>query len=224
MATFLQLCAALARESGAIGAAPSSVTGQTGRQEKAVNWIADAWLEIQNERRGEWLFLRKTFDQPLVIGTSRYTGAALGLGDFGSWPTTILPSIRTSSDDEAEIRWLDYERWRRAYDFGNQIAQRPVAWAVSPMRELCVGPKPDQAYQIRGEYQRAPQVLAANGDVPLCPEEYHMVIVHRAHMALCAHDEAWNAYKGAQARHDPIYRALVNGQIATPHTSGNSLT
>lgn len=226
MATFLQLCAKLAEVSGAIGAAPSSVTEQTGRQAKAVNWIADAWTEIQNERRNEWHFLRAKLEgAPLVPGTARYTSGALGIASFAEWRTPIPPSLYPSGqqDQEWELKELPYDVWRRIYAFGTHDAGRPTHYAISPARELCFGPTPDAAYLLRAEYQRAPQVLAANGDVPICPEEYHNLIVHRAHIALCMHDEAVNAMKLAQQRHDPIYRTMLNYQIDGPTTAGNRM-
>jgi hypothetical protein len=47
-------------------------------------------------------------------------------------------------------------------------------------RSLLVGPKPDKAYVVRGEYQRGPQTLADDGDVPIMPTQYHDAIVWRA--------------------------------------------
>lgn len=219
MATFLQLCAKLAEISGAVGAAPTSVENQTNRQAKVVNWIKDAWTEIQNERRNEWHFLRARLEgAALTPSTARYTAAALGITSFAAWRTPVAPSLYPSGsqNEEWELTYVPYERWRRSYDFGTHDANKPMFFTVSPERQLCFGPKPDAAYLLRAEYQRAPQVLEANADVPLCPEEYHNVIVHRAHMALCAHDEAWNALKGAQQRHDLIYRAMLNDLTDNP--------
>lgn len=220
--TFLELCATLTRESGAVGNAPSNVTGQTGRQAKAVAWVADAWGLIQSEQT-DWCFLRKEFEGPLITDTTIYAGATLGLTDHAQWLGNI--SIYPDGDQggESELRRITYDRWRRTYNFGTHDANRPVQYAISPNEELCVGPKPDAAYIARGEYIRTPQVLSANGDVPLMPARFHPAIVKRAKMLLCAHDEAWDALKAATAEYDLLYDDMLRDLLPAITTGGNAL-
>jgi hypothetical protein len=199
VSTFLQLCAKLAQESGAIGAAPSSVTDQSGRQKKAVDWVRDAWLAIQNDLP-DADFLQAEFEGSLVAETLRYTGASLDITNFARWVGSISLYPAGDQSQERELKPLRYDSWRRTFDFGTHDAGTPCYWAVDAGNQLCVGPKPDAAYVIRGFYRRTPQELAANGDIPILPERFHDAIVHRAHMMLAASDEAWDAYKGAQTR------------------------
>ena len=51
---------------------------------------------------------------------------------------------------------------------------------IDPQRNLILGPKPDAAYTITGEYQMSAQVLAADGDTPEMPSDYHQLIVYSA--------------------------------------------
>ena len=49
MATFLQLCQKLARESGSVSGGamqPTSVLNQSGRLAKVVAWLSDGWVEL----------------------------------------------------------------------------------------------------------------------------------------------------------------------------------
>ncbi len=230
MATFLELCASVARESGAMGPAPSAVTGQTGRQLKCVEWVRTAWSQIQAEK-GCWLFLRRDFTTAaaLIAGTKRYTGASLGIADHASWvgdyPDHGAVSIYMAGDQggESRLSQLSYEGWRRRYDFGAHDAGKPVHYAISPTNELLIGPKPDAAYAIRGEYWRTPQVLEANADVPIMPERFHDAIVWRALMLLCAHDEAWNALKSAEANYKPLQRNMQRDLLPSFSTGGNTI-
>lgn len=228
MSTFLELCADLARESGAIGTAPSAVTGQTGRQLKAVEWIAHAWEQIQADNP-DWLFLRTEFEGALAIGTKRYTGAALGLTNWARWvgdyPGHEAVSIYASGDqaNEAALRMIGYERWRRYYNFGTHDNGKPIEYAISPSGELLLGPTPDAAYVIRGEYSRTPQVLAANGDVPIMPSQFHPAIVWRANMLLCEHDEAWPARTAAEAKYKAILRNMQRDLLPEMTAGGNSI-
>jgi hypothetical protein len=201
MTTFLGLCSLMATRSGIIGAAPSAVTGQTGRQAKCVDWVMNAWQLIQELQ--DWNFLYGEVSAvALTIGTASYTGSALGVASrFGRFlgdrpgpsgrykPWTIYDnSIGTS--DETALCLIPYMLWREMYDRGAQTNQRPVHYAIAPDQSIRFGPIPEKAYKVRGEYVKAPQVLAANGDIPDMPTKFHDIIVWRAIMLAAEHDES----------------------------------
>jgi hypothetical protein len=48
--TYLELVERLYSETGLAGQAPTAVTGQSGMKAKLLNWIGDAWLEVQTAR------------------------------------------------------------------------------------------------------------------------------------------------------------------------------
>lgn len=52
--TYLELVQRLYREASLAGQAPVAVTGQTGMKAKLLDWIGDAWLEVQATRK--WPF------------------------------------------------------------------------------------------------------------------------------------------------------------------------
>lgn len=196
MATFLQLCADLVRESGGSGRAPASVIGQAGRQEKIVGWVRTAWVLIQN-LHPHWSFLRGEFTGTLVPGAATYTGASFNVSRFGGWiggragfePLSLYdPAVGRT--DEAPIRQITYDAWRQRWDRGVHDDGRPIDYTIAPDGTIRFGPAPDLAYAIRGEYRKSPQRLAANEDVPDMPEQYHDIIVWRAIKLMADSDEA----------------------------------
>lgn len=200
MATYLELVKDLARESGSMDpAAITSVTGVSGRREKMASWVRKAYVNIQNSRR-DWGWLIATFDVALVPGSAVYTPASFNLTRFSNWmkdrdwymPVTIHdPAIGLS--DEHEIPNISHEYWRTKWNRGDTSDWgRPVEWAISPRNEIVFGPTPDKAYRVRGQYQRGPQMLVNNTDIPEMPARFHDMITWEAHRLLLLHDGALN--------------------------------
>ncbi len=73
MSSYLELCQAVARDSGTVSdlTAPSTVASQTGRLLRIVNWTAEAYEHIQLER-DDWRWLRKEFDGSTLATVRRY--------------------------------------------------------------------------------------------------------------------------------------------------------
>jgi hypothetical protein len=202
MATFLQLCARAATR-GSLGVAPAAVTGQVGRQAKICDWVVLAWETIQN-MYSEWSFLHGEVSAvALTISDMSYTATDLGISTrFGGWkgdrahptlglyqPWTIYDNS-IGVDDETALYEVTYEQWRFSYDRGSHDASRPIVYAMAPDQSIRFGPKPDLAYRVRGEYSKAPQTLAANGDIPDMPSQFHDIIAWKAILLAAEHDEA----------------------------------
>lgn len=226
MATFLQLCQSVARESGTVsGDQPASVVSQVGRLAKIVGWTRTAWTRIQNDRSG-WLWMRKPFSGVTLEGNAAYTAASWAIADHAAW---LLDSMTAYGEavgraDEAPLRPVDWDRWMASYDRGAPDAGRPGAIAVRPHDgALMLGPVPDGAYVVRGEYRMRPQVLQTNGDVPALPERFHDVIVHRALMMLHEHDEAPESLAYAAASYRDLLSDLQRDQLPAVRLSGGSL-
>jgi len=222
MPTYLQLCQSVSRESGTIDGSnqPASVTGQVGRLNKVVVWTAEAWTRIQN-LHASWRFRRQQFSAALLANTQDYTAAALNIADLLQWrpvnpqePHNITiydPAIGVS--DETRLQFLPWSIFRRVYKFGQQDAQRPTHYTVKPDNSLSFGPVPDKPYMAQGEYIRTAQVLAANGDIPICPADYHNTIVNLAIQLLAEHDEGeWQAGTAA-IRYSEQLRSMASTEL-----------
>lgn len=200
MSTYLQITQKSVRESGTTqSVSPSSVASQTGRLLQFVNWTADAWTWVQN-KHSFWRWMRKEFSgKETVSGTARYTAASWSITDFARWreddiregyyPLTIYKQA-TGVSDENYLRQVSYEYWRSVYGRGTQTNDRPSVYAISPLNKICLGPIPDAVYIIGGEYQKTPQVLSDNDDVPECPARFHDIIVWKALIFAAEFDEA----------------------------------
>lgn len=229
MASFLELCASVARESGAVSAAPSSVSNQTGRQLKCVEWTREAWTQIQNDN-ADWSFLRSEFTSQLLANVMTYAPASFSLPSGVTKWLMDLPERQSmtiypvgAQDQEVPLRQISYDLWRERFNRGVHDPLQPVYWASAPDGSFLVGPKPDQAYVIRGEYVRQPQVLALDGDVPIMPAQYHNAIVWRACALLAEHDEAPMARQSAALKYDAIYRDMVRDLLPDIDLGGNAL-
>lgn len=231
MATFLQLCQDVARESGTISGPglPMSVTGQSGRLLKVVMWTAEAWRQIQNAR-DNWRWMRREFEGATTAGAARYTPASWNLDDFASWvrdQRDYLPvSIYRQSagvSDEGTIREVPWETWRAAYGRGAQTENRPTCYAISPSGEFCLGAIPNDAYVVRGEYYKAAQTLAADGDVPECPARFHNIIVWKAVLLLSEHDEAAFNVGTSRVKFLEYMEALERDQLPRVRIGGGPL-
>lgn len=232
--TYLQLCRDLARESGTVsnfGSQPAAVTGQVGRNAKIVAWIRDAWVDIQNEH-ASWRFRRKDFTSALIVSTGEYTQASFGLTDVALWPsgrgaqgdafTIYNPS--TGVSDETPLYFIDWESFKRRYRRGTQTDDRPQFWSVDYEGNLCIGPAPDIAYTFKGEYVRTAQELSANADEPICPDDFHMIIVWYALLRLMGADEApADARAHAAIQYDLLSRAMAASELPEVTTAGSSL-
>lgn len=225
MATFLELCKAVGRESGTVQpSAITSVANQTGRVQKVVQWTAEAWRRIQNAN-ANWLFLRGEWAGETIAGTATYTPAAINITDLARWmtdqqaagykPTSLYPTA-TGVADEGEITFIPYGLYRARYGRGAQTQGRPVVYTVTPSNEIALGPVPDAAYTLRGEYFRTPQVLTANDDEPTgLPTRFHEIIVYRALVLLGEHDEGEVQIGSAARNYRELLTALERDQLPT---------
>lgn len=200
MSTYLELVQDLARESGTVS--PSSITsvvGQTGRIEKLVYWVRKAYIDLQNDRLGQWHWMyAEAADKSITSGTGCYTGASFGLTRFGNWvvdadnlmPVSIyLPA--TGLSDEGALRQIDWPTWYTKYGRGEQTHNRPTEYAISPSNEICFGPIPDDTYTLRFPYYKSPQELTANADTPEMPSRFHDLITYMARRKMLIHDGAF---------------------------------
>jgi len=233
MSDFLQLSRNLVRESGTVsnfGSQPAAVTSQVGRNAKMVEWTKNAWCEIQAMHES-WIFRRKGFTSSLIVSIGEYTAASFSIADHYKWVggrresdvfTIYDPSVGVS--DETALRFMPWAAFKRLYRRGAQVDARPSAWSVDYEGNLCIGPAPNLAYVFTGEYVRDCQVLAANADEPICPPDFHMMIVWYALLYLVEHDEAAPIDRAAANRkYDTLARAMANSQLPPIERAGGRL-
>ena len=209
MATYLQLVKDLARATEVVDPGTiSSVAGATGRVAQMAYLVQDAWTQIQNLHGDTWDFLTAEIPETarLTVGIREYTPQSLGLlptddePDIPQWarwdgpsPLSTWPVAADGTETREEETDLTVSSWlefREAYMRGaNAVSDpglqaQPSVVTVDPLDRLVVYPEPDQSYRLAGYYTRAPQILEADGDVPIVSAEHHPTIVQAAKLLL----------------------------------------
>lgn len=226
MATFLSLTQDLHRECGVAGSTVATVVNQTGEAKRLVNWIRQAWHELQLARE-QWWWMRKDFSLLTVAGDNTYTGAdcAAPVTDLGEWKTDSFRLYKQSTGltDEGTLSFMAYDKWRNIYALNAQTNQRPMVVTVKPDMSLALGPAPDDIYLLSGEYYAAPADMTADADTPTgLPVQYHNAITWGAAMMYGAYEAAPEVYSLAKSKYD-YYMARLELNQLDPVIAGEPL-
>lgn len=224
--TFLQLCQKLAREVGAspAGNLPSIVTGQTGGLLQIVNWVAEAWNDIQLKEDWEWMRHGFTFETTIDDDTYPYSAisdatASAAITRFARWhlydaespPKIYLTSAGIGT--QTDLSPVTWEYFSRLYRTGTQAPGHPAHIAVDPQKNLVIGPKPNAAFTITGEYYRSPQTLAVDGDTPEMPTRFHDLIFYKAMEKYAYYESAQEILARAEKGMGPLSFQLECDQV-----------
>lgn len=224
--TYLTLCVEARQECRVSGTGPAAVTGQAGTLKRIVDWVAQAYTEIQ-ERREDWRWLRSTFTVDTVADTDTYaygdcTDSRLSatITRFRRWwledgddSNVTLYLTSGGVGGEAYLTPISWSDFRARYKRGTQTNSQPVHIAIDPQNNLVLGPKPDAIYTLNGEYQMGPQTLAADDDVPEMPARFHRLIVCRAMEKYGASENALEVFQRGGLEGDHLERRLELGQL-----------
>lgn len=181
---FLELVQRTRQECGIAGAA-TSVVNQSGEARRVIDWVRDAWLEIQGQH-DDWDFLRADFTITTTPGVGEYQPSDAVLtpaGDWKKWHKDTLRLYRNAlglADEQYFVEW-DYKVFRDTYRYNLQTPGRPAVFAERPQDSaIMLGPVADEVCTIVGECQRGPVSLLTDTDVPAIAPALHMVIVYKA--------------------------------------------
>lgn len=187
---FLALTQKLVEKGGMAGTGPTTVIGQAGEFKRAVGYINEAYVFIQ-QLRNDWRWMRDSCSFSTVANQASYTPAQCGVTDLGAWMMksrqctfrTYVTSVGVGS--EVDMTYLGYDEWRNCYQFGaiRDARSRPLVISYAPDQSIVLGQTPDSAdYTVLGDYYRAAAEMALDTDVPAMPSQYHMLIVYKALM------------------------------------------
>jgi len=205
---FLQLCQQVRQEAGIASNGPSTVGSQTGEMKRLVDWVAQAWVEIQ-EARNDWEWMRQSISFDTVAGQQIY---APSLGMVARWKEDSFRSFRASAGVGTEIFLANcnYTTFRDYYLFGSRqsLTTSPVTVSVMPDKSLILGPIPDDIYTVRGEYYKVPQTLASDTDVPDMPARFHWAIIHKALMKYGSYEAAMEVIQEQSGLYSAMFSRL----------------
>ncbi len=214
---FLELAQRLRQEAGIAGSGPSAVTSQTGELKRIVDWVASAWEEIQNMHT-TWRWMRQTATVTTSASDGNYSLSDFGIStSFSYWYPESFTIYRQSigQSDERDLHWIDYDTWRRLYNFGAAASTdgQPVEFSIAPDEAIVLGYRPDAAYVVKGEYQSGAVALAADDDTPGCPTRFHMAIVWKALMYYGEFESAPEVYGRGRNNFNTFLSALETSQL-----------
>lgn len=219
--TFLQLVQRVVEKGGISGSGPETVISQSGELKRAVNYVNEAWNDIQLART-DWRWMRGSVSFETVADQPTYTAEQCGITDLEYWllntKQNTFRSYVTAEGVGSEIffSYQPYDAWRDCYQYGaiRDSRSRPLTITVTPDQSLGLGETPDSGdYTIVGEYMKMPSLLVEDGDIPGLPIPFHMLIVYRALMIYAQYEE--NDYLRATAERDynRMYTRLVSNQL-----------
>lgn len=182
MSTFQELSQELARLAGVPGTGPANVATATGIELRCVNYIKNAWMDIQSHPKN-WKWMWGSYLAPApggaplltIIGTTNYS-----LTDVAQIRTKTFLTYETAVgiSDRQRMGWTPYDEFIARYAVVVPTNDRPLRITREPTGDLRVYPPPDKVYSIPFEYFKDVQVLAANGDIPNMPTRFHELIVY----------------------------------------------
>lgn len=197
-------------------AGPSTTIGQTYENGRFVKWIDTAYEDIQNLTQ-TWNFLRDDFSFNTIASVQNYTSDSIPLAELGTWDEDSFKSYLTSSgvNGEIELSYIPWEEFRRIYMLGaNQSTEgMPVYFTIKPDNSVSFWPVPDDEYTISGEYWKRAQVMDANDDEPLIPQQFQMIIVWKALMYYGHDAPAPEKYTAGEANYQRMLQKLELHQL-----------
>lgn len=223
--TYLELVQRLHTEAGLQGTAPSAVAAQTGMAARLVNWIQDAYADIQGIHE-TWLFRIADFSFSTTAAKQNYTSTEAGItSGFANWkynpdPNT-LSGIRLYSAvaDEQDLEYVPWEDFRAIYKFGSSRTQSgcPTIFTIKPNMSLDLWPIPDAVYTVNGEYVKAVDVLVTNTpDSPVFLSDFHLIILWKALMYYGAFEGAPEAYAHGQQEYNKLIGKMELRELPKP--------
>ena len=218
---FLQLVQRLHSETGRQGIAPVTVLGQTGMNQRFVNWILTAYEDIQGLHES-WLFRVTDFSFPTISTVQNYTPAGVSLSGLASWKFNsdynCLSGIRlySSIPDETDLQYLLWDDYKENYKFGSTrlTSGRPTVFSIKPDMSMDLWPIPDAVYTVNGEYvkQVTAQTLTNNTDIPVIPDQ-QLIIVWKALMYYGAFEGAPEVYAHGETQFNNALNKLEYNQL-----------
>ena len=211
---FIELCRTTRQKCGISGNGPASVLNQSGEMLRIVDWVNEAWMDIQN-LHDSWMWMRNEFTLELVAGQQTYDRTLAVPDDvFSHWHTKTLRTIGDTQSDEQHLTFSDYLAFRDTYLFSTRPVGRPSRFTVRPRDyALMLSPIPDRVYTVVGEYQKSAQKLVNNGDVPGMPKQFHMLIVYEAMKRYAAYEAAPEVLIGVRDERQRILNSLMVNQL-----------
>lgn len=200
---FLQLSVELAKLAD-ISGQPASVDNVRGEHKRVVDWVNQAWREIQSAN-DQWSFMwSQATPIMLASGTSLYD-QPVDCRDIITATVSLTDVVGNTSYPEF-VKFEDFRTLAR----NNAANGRPQYWTVRPDNKIIFYPAPDSVYQLDFEYYKKPADLVFSTDTPSLPEHFHMAIVYLGLFHYGVFEEAPSVMQMARANYNSYLLQMSN--------------
>lgn len=207
---FLTLVQEVHRESGSGGTAPTTLLDLRGENERLKNWVARAYLEIQ-ELHSDWKFLWNQHSMEVLASQSIYNpllGVGLSLSpssQIGEMDreTFFLDGDKLTAIDYLEVRHIAVETTEGA----------PYQVVMMPDDSLRLDPPPTSDGTLIFDYWATPANLTNNADEPALPVRFHRVIIGKALIMYANYENAPEILKTGQEMYVEWMMRLESDQL-----------
>lgn len=209
MSTFIELARNVRSKVGMQGTGPASVS-VSGAEEDIINAVRDAWVDIQNSRP-DWRWMRSRVTFNTAVGIDEYTLADIFTGSYRHklWRKDTLYVLE--SGKKKLLRFIDYDRF--IYRHNNDTENTPLGeYTIVPESDALLFNSPDAIYPVTIDYQKSPQILDLDADVPELPSYYHLLIEYAATEKYCAAVGSKSIYDQYASQHVEMW-----GQVTRTH-------
>lgn len=228
--TFLELCKRVLQESGFSGTGPASVIGQRGIEARIVNWVRDAWTELQQDRE-DWSFMFKRISHTLSPGKSDYSLTEMMITDLSRWEFGTATVFETATGESATrplFSDIEYDTWLVSLGMGGGGVQSDRVVRVMTIpgtnNSLKFWPPPQEETTVNLSYYRSPVSLEADSDVPdLWPEPLQKVIIWRALIDYAFYDGAAEIEARAREKYEELMLKIDGRKKPTVNLMGATL-
>ena len=212
--TYIELVRAVRSRVGMQGTGPSSINGAVGAEVDLVNSVSDSWSDLQNYR-DDWKWMRGRVSFNTVVGTTEYTPSTIfntSNHRLSKWRKDSFYFLDTDGKYRKVNSYYDYDSFCELF-INDTTNNKISAFSVRPDNSaICIN-RPDSIYPIRLDYQKAPQQLSTDSDIPELPPQFHMLIVYEAVAKYCATVSSPELYDKYSYDHSKLLGALMRNQL-----------
>lgn len=212
MSTFLELVVDLHRESGAAGAAPSTVVGQRGEYNRLVNWVKDADMYIQDLYEN-WKFMRMAYNEDTLLANN----VLPAVQDVAWYDESTFKLIESGETDENLIEVVEYDAIKS--EIRDTLSSVPYRVIIMPDNSLEVDPIPNGAHTIKCDYYKNAVEMTANDSISVIPARFHKAILGYALMLYAGYENAKESMDQGERIFGTQISRLENSQLPNQFNS-----
>lgn len=207
---FIELVKAVRLRVGMQGTGPASVT-TTGYEAALVAAVSDAWIDIQNERK-DWRWMRDTATFLTTQGQTEYTTTEI----LGPTPRHKywLKDTGYAMINGQYRPIINYNYDRFVYLYQNTTHDTvPDKYTIQDNNYSLIFTPPDGVYTMKIDYQKSPQTLVGDTDVPELPSYYHLLIVYAAVEKYASYISSPETYQQYALQHARMMNQVMRDQL-----------